>query len=516
MRIIHQVKNKKNIIILIIPLLIVAQYYLFKFGILRPMIKGVEIKIINGDYIQDIDKYVIRLGEEVTLSSGEYIKIPQYAKDPEISFKVLDDNKVLKIIDNNDNEENTSKLVGLKKGYSSIAIVKNSRVLKKATVLVVDPQVESLDLNVDGNLMFVGDSAEIVSNVEVDYKRFKDSYKVTYESSNEDILKIEGNQVKAIGVGSASIYAKSGNKVDSIRYNISAKVSSIKVDKSIEIEVGESKKINPNIITSPIGLKHPTIEYQLLESKLPIERVIRLDPNGVIVGLREGEEKVLVSCGIGSNKKSQIVTVKVVKESLLKKYIKDLISEYKIVDNKMLITLTWSSLEEIYNYDVYLKDNLSEDKSYELVKSIVMDKIDLDGKNKIKATIEIDLDNINETDFDIYVVGVTDKGNTNKSNIVNIKYPIEDTEKDSINLSVNLDEDNKILYLSWNTIENAKYNIYVKDISKGDESFVLYAENINDNNYTLNLNDGYLNIEIYVSAIIEGKGEIKSDIKVIK
>ena len=184
MRIIDQVKNRKSIIILIISLLIVAQYYLFKFGILRPMIKGVEIKIINGYHIQDIDKYVIRLGEEVTLSSGEYIKIPQYAKDPEISFKVLDNNKVLKIIDNNENEPNTSTLIGLKKGYSSIAIVKNSRVLKKATVLVVDPQVESLDLNVDGNLVFVGDSAEIGSNVEVDYKRFKDAYKVTYESSN--------------------------------------------------------------------------------------------------------------------------------------------------------------------------------------------------------------------------------------------------------------------------------------------------------------------------------------------
>ena len=516
MRIIDQVKNRKSIIILIIPLLIVSQYYLFKFGILRPMIKGVEIKIINGDYIQDIDKYVIRLGEEVTLSSGEYIKIPQYAKDPEISFKVLDNNKVLKIIDNNENEQNTSTLIGLKKGYSSIAIVKNSRVLKKATVLVVDPQVESLDLNVDGNLVFVGDSAEIGSNVEVDYKQFKDAYKVTYESSNEDILKIEGNEVKAIGVGNATIYAKSGDKVDSIRYRISAKVSSMKVDKSIEIEVGESKNIVPKITTSPRGLKHPTVEYQLVESKLPIERTIRLDQNGVLVGLREGEEKVLVSCGVGSNKKSQIVTVKVVKESLLKKYIKDLISNYKVVDNKILITLTWSSLEEIYNYDVYLKNNLSDDKSYSVVKSIIMDKIDLDSKNKIKANLEIDLDNINEVDFDIYVVGVTDRGSTNKSNVVNIKHSIEDTEKDSINLSANLDKDNKNIHLSWNSIENAKYNIYVKDISKGDQSFVLHAEGISENNYTLNLDGEDLNLEVYVSAVVEGKDEIKSAIKVLK
>ena len=290
----------------------------------------------------------------------------------------------------------------------------------------------------------------------------------------------------------------------------------MKVDKSIEIEVGESKNIVPKITTSPRGLKHPTVEYQLVESKLPIERAIRLDQNGVIVGLREGEEKVLVSCGVGSNKKSQIVTVKVVKESLLKKYIKDLISNYKVVDNKILITLTWSSLEEIYNYDVYLKNNLSDDKSYSVVKSIIMDKIDLDSKNKIKANLEIDLDNINEVDFDIYVVGVTDRGSTNKSNVVNIKHSIEDTEKDSINLSANLDKDNKNIHLSWNSIENAKYNIYVKDISKGDQSFVLYAEGISENNYTLNLDGEDLNLEVYVSTVVEGKDEIKSTIKVFK
>ena len=116
MRIIKYDKHKKLAIILMIPLLLIAQYYLFKFGILKPMIKGVEIKIINGDYIQDIDKYVIRLGEEVTLSSGDYIKIPNYAKDPDISFKILDNNKSLKIIENSDKEENTATLIGIKKG----------------------------------------------------------------------------------------------------------------------------------------------------------------------------------------------------------------------------------------------------------------------------------------------------------------------------------------------------------------------------------------------------------------
>ena len=57
------VKNKKYrkiAIIISIPILLVAQYYLFKFGILRPMVKGVEIEIVDGEYVKDIDKYVVK------------------------------------------------------------------------------------------------------------------------------------------------------------------------------------------------------------------------------------------------------------------------------------------------------------------------------------------------------------------------------------------------------------------------------------------------------------------------
>ena len=67
------VKNKKYrkiAIIISIPILLVAQYYLFKFGILRPMVKGVEIEIVDGEYVKDIDKYVAKLNETVTLSTG--------------------------------------------------------------------------------------------------------------------------------------------------------------------------------------------------------------------------------------------------------------------------------------------------------------------------------------------------------------------------------------------------------------------------------------------------------------
>ena len=147
-------------------------------------------------------------------------------------------------------------------------------------------------------------------------------------------------------------------------------------------------------------------------SLINLERAIRLDRNGNVVGLREGEEKVLVSCGIGENKKSQIVTVKVIKESLLNQLIDDLISKYEIIVNRIVINLTWSSLKEIYKYDIYMRNNYLGDTNYKVVESILMDKIDLDSQNKIKTTIELDIADLKGINLDFYVVGVTDNGNT--------------------------------------------------------------------------------------------------------
>ena len=187
-------KDKKIILLcLFIPLLFVAQYYVFKVGVISPMIKGVNIKIIEGEYIQDIDKYVVKLGDDVVLSAGDYIKIPQYAKDPKIKFSILDNSKTIKLKDNYKNEENTVILKALKTGYTSVAVMKNSRVLQKVTILVVDPEVEDLNVCLDGDLKYVGDKAELSSSVQVDYKEFNNTYKVTYESSNENVLRIANN-----------------------------------------------------------------------------------------------------------------------------------------------------------------------------------------------------------------------------------------------------------------------------------------------------------------------------------
>lgn len=421
-------KDRKIILIVVLlPLLFFTQYYLFKFGVISPMIKGVNIKIIEGEYIQDIDKYVVKLGDSVTLSPGDYIKIPEYAKDPKIKFTVLDDSKTIELEDNSEKEENTVILNALKIGYTSVAIMKNSRVLQKVTIRVVDPTVENLNLSIEGNLKYVGDEAEISSSVEVDYKEFNNSYDVTYESSNKNILQVTNNKIKAVGVGKATIYAKSKDKVEAIRYSIVARVKRIEIDSSFDITVGEAIKLKPEVITEPKGLVSPRISYKFSQSKLPVERAITFDEDGTIVGIRQGSEQVTVSCGEGENKKIEVVTINVKEGTLENSMVRNLISKYIIEDNKLKIALSWDILNGATNYDIYIKDDMKNNSSFELYKSITQESY-LKNSNII---ITLDLkEDINKVSYEIYVVGRNEEGTSKPSNIESVKDTIIKNEED--------------------------------------------------------------------------------------
>lgn len=422
-------KDKKVIfIVVLLPLLFFVQYYLFKSGDIPPMIKGVNIKIIEGEYIQDIDKYVVKLGDNVVLSAGDYIKIPGYAKDPNIKFTILDNTKTIRLKNNNNKEKNTVILKALKTGYTSVAIMQNSRVLQKATIRVVDPSIEDLNVSVDGTLKYVGDEAEISSSVEVDYKEFNNSYNVTYESSNENVLQVINNKIKAVGVGKATIYAKSKDKVEARRYNIVAKLKGIEINNSFDIAVGEAIKLKPKIITAPKNLIPPRISYKFSQSKLPVERAVTFEEDGTIVGIRQGSEKITISCGEGENKRIEVVTINVKEGTLENSMVRNLFSKYIIEDNKLKIALSWDILNGATNYDIYIKDDIKGDSGFELYKSITQESF-LKNSN---IMINIDLDeDIEEIAYEIYVVGRNEEGTSKPSNIESIKDTIiKDEEED--------------------------------------------------------------------------------------
>lgn len=309
--------SKKNIIVfLILPVVLIVQFFLFKYGIISPQIKGIEIDIVQGQYIKDIDKYVVKLNKGVIFSAGNYVKFPSYAKNPEIEFKNLDEDKIIKIEDNSKNIKNTVKITGIKNGLTSVAIVKNNRILKKFNILVVDPKIVDLNTTIEGNLKYVGDSAVINNFVEVDFDRFDDDYGVEYKSSNENILKIIDNKIYAVGVGSAKVLVDADSKRETYSYNIVAKLKDIKVEDEIVLEIGEIKFIESQIQTEPLNLKTPKIEYRFSDKKLPIDRKIRLEDSGEIVGLREGVEKVTLSCGSGDNKIEREICITVIDKNI--------------------------------------------------------------------------------------------------------------------------------------------------------------------------------------------------------
>ncbi|MEG1410230.1 MAG: Ig-like domain-containing protein [Terrisporobacter sp.] len=420
-------KKKKTILaIVLIPLIFVAQYYIFKFGVISPMIKGVNIKIIQGEYIQDIDKYVVKLGEPVILSPGDYIKIPSYAKDPKVKFRILDNSDTIEIKDNSEKEDNTVILEGLKKGYTSIALMKNSRVLQKATILVVDPTVESLNVTLDGNLKYVGDKGEFSSTVEVDYKEFNNTYDVIYESSNENVLRVNNNKVEAVGVGNATIYAKSKDKVEALRYNIIARVKDIEIESSFNISIGQNIKLKPKIITFPGNLKPPVINYKFSQVKLPIERCVSINKNGGIIGIREGSEKITISCGVGENKKIQVITINVKEEPIKDNIITNLFSRFSMNDNVLNIEVSWDVLNGATNYDVYIKNNLIGSSEFELYTSVTQETFIKNKKINIVQNIDKD---VGEFNFDIYIEGRNEEGSSNPSNIINIIGNTDSEEK---------------------------------------------------------------------------------------
>lgn len=422
-------KDKKIIfIVVLLPLLFFVQYYLFKSGEIPPMIKGVNIKIIEGEYIQDIDKYVVKLGDNVVLSAGHYIKIPGYAKDPNIKFTILDNTKTIKLKNNSNKEKNTVILKALKTGYTSVAIMQNSRVLQKATIRVVDPSIEDLNVSVDGTLKYVGDEAEISSSVEVDYKEFNNSYNVTYESSNENVLQVINNKIKAVGVGKATVYAKSKDKVEARRYNIVARLKGIEINNSFDITVGEAIKLKPKIITAPKNLTPPKTSYKFSQSKLPVERAVTFEDDGTIVGIRQGSEKITISCGEGENKRIEVVTINVKEGTLENSMVRNLYSKYIIEDNKLKIALSWDILNGATNYDIYIKDDIKGDSKFELYKSITQESF-LKNSN-IMINIELDED-IEEIAYEIYVVGRNEEGTSKPSNIESIKDTIIKDEEDA-------------------------------------------------------------------------------------
>ena len=399
-------KEKKIRLVLFLPIALIIQYYRFSNGIISPLVKGVEIQIIGGNYIKGLDKYIVKLDDTVEISAGDYIVFPGYAKDPEIWFNVLDDSGLVEI--------NGDKMTALKEGYTSIAVMKKNRVIKKATIKVVNPEIESLNIELSKKLEYVGDSAEIKSKINVlGYEKFQDSYKAEYKSDNEKVIKIEGNNVKAVGVGNARISAKCGDETVETDVKIEARVSDIDIPSVINIEKDQKKKIDYKIITSPRGLEHPKVKFSHVKED-GNEDVLKILNNGNIKGLKEGSTKIRVFCGT----KSKVITVNVKPKSLRNSYIENIKYDTRIEDGNIIISINWDYIKGASEYSVYLKNNKLDDE-YRKVRKIRMDEEPVSGK--IHATITDSISGDEDEEIDLYIVGKGEEEQTRVKNNIIIK-----------------------------------------------------------------------------------------------
>lgn len=497
--------NNKMIIIILIPLLLTGQYYLFKFGIFKPMIKGIEVEVKKGDYIKDIDKFVIKLNDTVELSTGKYVVIPPYAKKPNIYFKSLDNSNILSISGN--------KLKANKEGTAVIGVMKDSRIIKKINIKVVNPKVEDLVVTLDNELKYVGESAKINSEIQVDYDKFKEANKITYESTDKNILRIEENIVEAIGVGKASVYIKAGSKETVFDYNIKAKIDKIVIPNTIKIKENETKKLNPNVTTKPKGLKYGKIKYELVDRKSPVDYAISLKKDGTIKGLKEGSEKVRITCG----DKQKIVTIKVEKQPKIDKIIENVKVAYEVIKGKLLIDISWDYIKDINNYQILLKNNSLGDLDYKIIKSLQIDEKNLDN-NRVSTKIEVDLFEDNIPSLSLYIVGKKGNITTKLSDIVNIFKEAENIEYESIeNLGGKINDEDNVINITWDTlnIKDVMYSVYIKNNRDGENGFILYENNLQNNFINIPIKSD-VDMDIYVVGNKYGKLSKKSKIINVK
>ena len=100
--------------------------------------------------------------------------------------------------------------------------------------------------------------------------------------------------------------------------------------------------------------------------------------------------------------------------------------QYDIKENKLNINLSWDILNGATNYDIYIKNELSDSSKYELYKSITQE----DFLEKSNTFISFDIDkDTKEIAYDIYVVGRNEEGTSKPSNIESIRDTIEKEEK---------------------------------------------------------------------------------------
>lgn len=418
------IKYKKVIVgaILVIIILILTQFMLFKNGILPSHVKSYDINVSNGRYIKEYDdSIVIPLGETIDIDL-QYKLIPFYGELGDISYTVEDETIIS--VDGN------KKVTGLKTGETNLNVLRNGEIEHTIAFSVVEPKVDSIELSYDSKLSYVGDYANVIPRVFREYN-FNEENKIIYKSSNESVLTInENGEIKAVGVGVADISVTCDNITVEDEIIINPFVEDIIVDPKIEIEVGDTYKFDLSIKTMPENANHPQVTYELGSSSsdnssyyysttLSSDDILELNNDGSIKAISEGTQEVIIKCG----NYTENTTVVVNKKSIQNSKVENLKGTSSINENYLKVELSWDHLniEDNHSYNIYAK---YDDSDFSLVRNVDCNINDYNSKDskKISETVSFDISDENGSiNIPIYVEAINSMGEkSKKSNIVNI------------------------------------------------------------------------------------------------
>lgn len=504
--------KKKVLAIFAVPVLSSLLYFGLKLGYVDPMIKGIDIQMIGGTFITNLNKYVIKVGDTIKISTGDYVVIPRFSKKPDLKFINLDKNGVTTL--------NGNILKAEKKGYSTIGLINKNRVLKKVTIMVVDPTINNMEISLSNPIRFFGDKAHITSTVNVDdYKKLEKGYKLSYSTTNDKILRVSTDDVEAIGIGKAKLISRYGRKEIRTDIEVLPRVDDIEIGDYYRVEEGDEISLAPNIKTSPsYGVIKPkyNIEEKVGYSKNTLREYtdsgyqtidgISIDSNGRLKANRVG--KYLASIEAGRMDRSFVVDVGKKKfENLTVENLQYHVSKSK---DKLDIEIGFDYNSRIKKYRVYLKSE--NDENYSLYTTI--NAYDRNSSIGGRLNTVVSIENPEEKySYSIYVVGVGDSVLTKNSREIKISSSDSNNyqkQKPTL-LSYKRTDKDTTLTFKWNKIskDDYSYRLYYKDRYYKESKPVLVAKNIIKNTCTIKPDKLSIDYDYFVMAVNK-RGQISS------
>lgn len=266
----------------------------------------ITVKTADGGYVATCKVTVLRKVKDVTLNKTSMVLYltdtatlkatvtPKNATNKAVSWK-SSNKEVLKV-------SKKGKLTPVKPGKATITVKTKQGGLVAKCVVSVEREVKSLKLNKSSLTLEVGQSFNLVSTISPKNATNKT---VSYTTSNKAVATVTSNGViKAVGGGTATIYAKTSNAITKkCVVNVLQNVQSVRLNKStLSLYTGTAESLVATVL--PAGANNKNVKWTSSNTA-----VARVDAKGRITAIKAGKAVISVITADGGYKASCTVNV---------------------------------------------------------------------------------------------------------------------------------------------------------------------------------------------------------------